>query len=99
MSLIAIGSLLLTQLSVDGGLFRNVFLGLLVFGTGLGAAFVGAQIAALSGVRNAESGLAAGIADTCFTIGGALGLAVLSTVAASRTDALLGTRAVDPASP
>ena len=96
MALIGVGSLLLAQLAVDGGLFRNVFLGLLVFGTGLGAAFVGAQIAALSGVRDGESGLAAGIADTFFTIGGALGLAVLSTVAASRTAELLGTRAVDP---
>ena len=96
MALIGAGSLLLARLAVDGGLFRNVFLGLLVFGTGLGAAFVGAQIAALSGVRDGESGLAAGIADTFFTIGGALGLAVLSTVAASRTAELLGTRAVDP---
>jgi predicted MFS family arabinose efflux permease len=96
MALIAAGSLLLTRLAVDGSLFRNVFLGLLVFGTGLGAAFVGAQIAALSGVRDGESGLAAGIADTFFTIGGALGLAVLSTVAASRTAELLETGAVDP---
>lgn len=96
MALIAAGGLLLTQLAVDGGLFRNVFLGLLVFGTGLGAAFVGAQIAALSGVRDGDSGLGAGIADTFFTIGGALGLAVLSTVAASRTAELLGTRMVDP---
>ena len=89
MSLIAIGGFLLTQLSVDGGLFRNVFLGLLVFGAGLGAAFVAAQIAALSAGPRTETGLAAGIADTCFTIGGALGLAVLSTVAASRTALLL----------
>jgi len=96
MTLIAIGSLVLTRLSVDGGLFRNIFLGLLVFGTGLGAAFVGAQIAALSGVSESESGLAAGIADTCFTIGGALGLAVLSTVAASRSAHLLSTGTVDP---
>lgn len=96
MALIVAGSLLLSGVAVDGGLFRNVFLGLLVFGTGLGAAFVGAQIAALSGVRDDESGLAAGIADTFFTIGGALGLAVLSTVAATRTAELLATRTVDP---
>jgi EmrB/QacA subfamily drug resistance transporter len=95
MALIAAGSLLLTRLSVDGGLFRNVVLGLLVFGTGLGAAFVGAQIAALSGVRDGESGLAAGVADTSFTVGGALGLAVLSTVAASSTR-LADSQAVGP---
>jgi len=57
---------------------------LVVFGAGLGAAFVGAQIAAVSGAADDDSGLAAGIADTSFTVGGALGVAVLSTIGDSR---------------
>ncbi|NUS44198.1 MAG: MFS transporter [Mycobacteriaceae bacterium] len=85
MALLGAGCLLLSQISVQGGLARNVVFGLLVFGAGLGAAFVGGQIAAMSGIAEEQFGLAAGIADTFFTIGGALGLAVLTTVAASVT--------------
>ena len=97
MALIAVGSFCWPSLRSTAASSATSFVGLLVFGTGLGAAFVGAQIAALSGVPDGESGLAAGIADTFFTIGGALGLAVLSTVAASRTEALLSTRDGRPA--
>jgi EmrB/QacA subfamily drug resistance transporter len=89
MTLIAVGSLVLSRLSAQGGPLDNLLLGLLIFGAGLGAAFVGAQISALSGAADSESGLAAGIADTCFTLGGALGLAVLSTVAASHAATLI----------
>ncbi|GEL98685.1 MFS transporter [Cellulomonas terrae] len=64
--------------------------GLVVFGAGLGAAFVSAQIAAVSGVAVADAGLAAGFADTSFAIGGALGVAVLSTVGDTRTALFVG---------
>jgi EmrB/QacA subfamily drug resistance transporter len=86
MGLVAAACLLLTQVSVDGSYFEDIFLGLLVFGTGLGAAFVASQIAALAGVAENESGLAAGLVDSSFNIGGALGIAILSTVAVSRAD-------------
>jgi MFS family permease len=89
MVLVAAACLLLTQVSADGSYFEDIFLGLLVFGTGLGAAFVASQIAALAGVAEGESGLAAGLVDSSFNIGGALGIAILSTVAVSRADNVL----------
>ena len=79
MVLVASACLLLTQVSVDGSYFEDIFLGLLVLGIGLGAAFVASQIAALAGVADEESGLAAGLVDSSFNIGGALGIAILST--------------------
>jgi MFS family permease len=57
--------------------------GQLVFGVGMGAAFVCAQIAALDGAADADSGLAAGVVDTSFSIGTALGIAVCTSVAAA----------------
>ena len=58
----------------------------LLAATGLGFAFVTTTIAAVSGVRDQESGLASGLINTSQQIGGALGLAVLATIANSRTD-------------
>jgi EmrB/QacA subfamily drug resistance transporter len=81
MALIASACVVLTQISVGGSYLNDIFLGMLVFGAGLGSAFVAAQIAALAGVREEESGLAAGLVDSSFNMGGALGLAILSTVA------------------
>jgi EmrB/QacA subfamily drug resistance transporter len=88
MLLIGVACLLLTQVSADGSYLEDIFLGLLIFGAGLGAAFVASQIAALTGVAERESGLAAGLVDSSFNIGGALGLAILSTVAVARSDAV-----------
>jgi predicted MFS family arabinose efflux permease len=86
MALMGGGSLLLTQVSVGGSYFGDIFLGLLVFGPGVGLAFVTASIAALAGVAEHESGLASGLTNTSFQIGAALGVAIVSTVAVSRTD-------------
>jgi predicted MFS family arabinose efflux permease len=91
-TLVATACLVLTQISVDGSYFGDIFLGLLLFGAGLGATFVASQIAGLSGVAESESGLAAGLVDSSFSIGSALGIAVLSSVAVARTeDVLSGT--------
>jgi predicted MFS family arabinose efflux permease len=90
MLLIGAACLLLTQLSANGNYLDDIFLGLLIFGAGLGAAFVASQIAALTDVADRESGLAAGLVDSSFNVGGALGLAILSTVAVARTDAVAG---------
>jgi EmrB/QacA subfamily drug resistance transporter len=89
MALVAVACLLLTRVSVHGTYWGDIFLGLLIFGTGLGAAFVASQIAALSGVAEEESGLAAGLVDSSFNVGGALGIAVLSTVAVSQAGDLV----------
>jgi EmrB/QacA subfamily drug resistance transporter len=89
MILVGAACLVLTQVSADGSYFGDLFLGLLLFGAGLGATFVAAQIAGLSGVPEQESGLAAGLVDCSFNIGSALGIAVLSSVAVARTEDVL----------
>jgi EmrB/QacA subfamily drug resistance transporter len=80
------GSLLLTQASVGGSYFGDMFFGLLVYGPGIGLAFVTATVAALAGVAEDESGLASGLSNTAFQIGAALGVAIASTVAVSRSE-------------
>jgi predicted MFS family arabinose efflux permease len=86
MALMGTGSLLLTQVPVGGSYFEDIFLGLLVFGAGIGPAFVTATVAALAGVAEHESGLASGLSNTALQIGQALGVAITSTVAVSRSE-------------
>jgi EmrB/QacA subfamily drug resistance transporter len=89
MALMGAGSLLLTQVSVGGSYFGDIFFGLLVVGPGIGLAFVTATVAALAGVDERESGLASGLSNTALQIGGALGVAIATTVAVSRSEHLL----------
>jgi EmrB/QacA subfamily drug resistance transporter len=89
MALIGAGSLLLTQVSVGGSYFGDIFFGLLVVGPGIGLAFVTATVAALAGVDEHESGLASGLSNTALQIGGALGVAIATTVAVSRSEHVL----------
>jgi EmrB/QacA subfamily drug resistance transporter len=93
MALMGGGALLLTQVSVGGTYFGDIFFGLLVFGPGVGLAFVTASIAALAGVPEHESGLASGLSNTAFQIGAALGVAIATTVAVTRTDDYLAANA------
>jgi EmrB/QacA subfamily drug resistance transporter len=86
MALMGGGALLLTHVSVGGSYFGDIFFGLLVFGPGVGLAFVTASIAALAGVPEHESGIASGLSNTAFQIGAAVGVAIVSTVAITRTD-------------
>jgi EmrB/QacA subfamily drug resistance transporter len=90
MALLAAGSLVLTQTSVGGSYLGDIFIGLLVFGAGIGPAFATATIAALHGVAERESGVASGLSNTAFQLGGALGVAIVSTVAVSRSEDYLG---------
>jgi EmrB/QacA subfamily drug resistance transporter len=83
MALAGLGSLLFSQVSVDGSYLGDLFLGLLVLGPGIGAAYVAGSIASLTGVAETEAGLASGLNNASFQIGGAVGVAVLSTVAVS----------------
>jgi EmrB/QacA subfamily drug resistance transporter len=85
MTLMGAGSLLLTQVSVGGSYFGDIFFGLLVAGPGIGLAFVTATVGALAGVAEHESGLASGLNNTALQIGGALGVAIATTVAVSRS--------------
>jgi EmrB/QacA subfamily drug resistance transporter len=91
MALMGAGALLLTQVSAGGSYFGDIFFGLLVFGPGVGLAFVTASIAALAGVPERESGVASGLSNTAFQIGAALGVAIVTTVAVTRTDDYLAT--------
>jgi MFS family permease len=93
MALMGAGALLLTQVSVGGSYFGDIFFGLLVFGPGVGLAFVTASIAALAGVPERESGLASGLSNTSFQIGAALGVAIVTTVSVTRTDDYLAANA------
>jgi EmrB/QacA subfamily drug resistance transporter len=83
LALTGLGCLVLTQVSVDGTYFGDIFLGLLIFGPGLGATFVAASVATLAGVSEDHSGLASGLNTAAFQIGGAIGSAVATTVALS----------------
>jgi EmrB/QacA subfamily drug resistance transporter len=88
----AVGLYLLTGVHSGGSYTADVLPGGLLAGMGLGLSLVPATIAAVAGVPAKESGLASGMLNTSRLIGGALGLAVLSTIADSRTraDLLLG---------
>ena len=86
MALMGAGSLLFTQVSVGGSYFGDIFFGLLVFGSGVGLAFVTATVAALAGIAEHESGLASGLSNTALQVGAALGVAIATTVAVTRSD-------------
>jgi EmrB/QacA subfamily drug resistance transporter len=83
MALTGLGSLLLTQVSVGGSYLGDLFFALLILGPGIGAAYVAGSIASLTGVAETEAGLASGLNNASFQIGGAVGVAILSTVAVS----------------
>jgi EmrB/QacA subfamily drug resistance transporter len=86
MVLLAGGALLLTQVSADGSYVGDMLFGLIVYGAGIGPAFVTATVAALAGVAERESGLASGLSNTAFQIGAALGVAIVTTVAVTRSE-------------
>ena len=89
LTLIGASALLLTQISTDGSYFDDIFFALLIVGPGIGLTFVTASIGALAGIAEHESGLASGLSNTAFQIGAAVGVAMVSTVAVSRTDDFL----------
>jgi EmrB/QacA subfamily drug resistance transporter len=83
MALTALASLVFTQVSVDGSYLGDLILGLLILGPGIGAAYVAGSIASLTGVADADAGLASGLNNASFQIGGAVGVAIVSSVAVS----------------
>jgi EmrB/QacA subfamily drug resistance transporter len=86
MLFVAVGLAWFSQVSVGGGFLTDILGPSLLAAIGLGFGFVTSTIAAVSGVEEREQGLASGLINTSQQIGGALGLAVLSTIATSRTD-------------
>ena len=90
MVLLGAGLLYFTQISVDGTYVGDLLPGFLLVGVGLGFSFVPVSIAALAGVKPHEAGLASGLINTSQQIGGALGVAILTTVAVTRAENQIG---------
>ena len=82
----AVGLLWFTQVSPGGSYVSDLLGPMLLAAAGLGFAFVSMTVAAVSGVEAHEAGLASGLINTSQQIGGALGLAILATVANTRTE-------------
>lgn len=84
-----VGMAVMTQLPVHGT-YLNLLEGLMPISIGLGLTFAPATLLGTSGVEGQDAGLASGLLNTAQQVGGAIGLAVLSTLASNRTSTLLG---------
>jgi len=89
MALIAFGLVLFTRAPVDGVYVRDVLPVMLVLGLGIGVSFPALMTLAMSGATQEDAGLASGLVNTTAQVGGALGLAVLATLSATRSDRLV----------
>ncbi len=87
----AVGLALFARAPVDGHFIVDVLPSMVLLGFGAGIAFNPVLLAAMGDVEPQEAGLASGIVNTSFMMGGALGLAVLASIASSRTSSLGGT--------
>ena len=90
MFLVALGLITFSLAPQDGSFLLNVIPGMVLLGFGAGLAFNPVLIAATAEVPPDENGLASGVLNTAFMMGGSLGLAVLASLAALRTESLLG---------
>jgi EmrB/QacA subfamily drug resistance transporter len=88
MALVTLGLLLFARAPVGGSFLVDVLPAMLVLGVGVGLAFNPVLLAATDDIDPSEAGLASGVANTSFMMGGALGLAVLASLAASKTASL-----------
>ncbi|MGW0461335.1 MFS transporter [Streptomyces tendae] len=88
--LIVAGMALLSRAPVDGGYLTDVLPPMLLLAAGFAAAMPALTGLAMSGAREEDAGLASGLFNTTQVVGGSLGLAALSALAAARTDGLLG---------
>jgi EmrB/QacA subfamily drug resistance transporter len=87
--LIAAGLVLFTLAPVDGSYVTNVLPVMVVLGFGIGTSFPALMTLAMSGATREDAGLASGLVNTTVQVGGALGLAVLATLSATRSDHLI----------
>jgi len=90
LTMATIGMVLLTQLPVDGSYATDLLPGLAILSVGMGLVFVPITLLATSGVQAEDQGLASGLFNTAQQVGGSLGLAVLSSLAATRTADVIG---------
>jgi EmrB/QacA subfamily drug resistance transporter len=97
LALAAVGLALFAVSPVGGSFLVHVLPGMLLLGLGCGMALNPVLLAAMSDVAPSDSGLASGIVNTAFMMGGALGLAVLAALSAARTEGLLASGAASPA--
>jgi EmrB/QacA subfamily drug resistance transporter len=88
--LAAAGILLYARLPVHGHYFWNLFPAFLLSGVGMAFAFIPMTIGALAGVRHADAGIASGLINTSQQVGGAIGVAAVTTIAATYTGRYLG---------
>lgn len=88
--LIAAGLALFARVPVDGSYVVDVLPSTLLLGTGVGVSFPSLMTLAMSGATKQDAGLASGLVNTTAQVGGAIGLAVLATIAATRTEDLTG---------
>jgi MFS family permease len=88
LGLVAAGLALFTRAPVDGNYWIYVLPVLILMGVGIGISFPALMTLAMSGATRADAGLASGLVNTSAQVGGALGLAVLATLATSRSDSL-----------
>jgi MFS family permease len=88
--LAAAGLALFARAPVDGSFAVDVLPSMILLGLGAGMALNPVLLAAMNDVKPSDAGLASGVVNTSFMMGGALGLAVLASLAASRTETLLG---------
>ena len=98
LALATVSVALLTQVPVDGHYFWDLFPAFVLGGTGLGFSFVPVTIASLAGVERADAGVASGLVNTSRQIGGAIGLAGISTIAASAAASYANAHGVSVAS-
>jgi MFS family permease len=89
MGLIALGLLLFTLAPVDGNYVQHVLPSMILFGFGAGLSFPALMTLAMSGATQEDAGLASGLVNTSAQVGGAIGLAVLATLSATRSDSLI----------
>jgi MFS family permease len=87
--LAGVGLLLFARAPVDGTFAVDVLPSMILLGLGAGMAFNPVLLAAMSDVEPSEAGLASGVVNTSFMMGGALGLAILASAADARTESLL----------
>jgi MFS family permease len=86
---LGLGMLLFSQTPVNGNYVTDILPAMLLFGFGAGLGFPSLMTLAMSGATQRDSGLASGLVNTSVQVGGAIGLAVLATLAAERTHGLL----------
>jgi EmrB/QacA subfamily drug resistance transporter len=89
MGFVIVGLLLFARTPVDANYALDIMPAMILIGLGAGLAFPSLMTLAMSGATQSDSGLASGLVNTSLQVGGAIGLAVLATVATERTDGLL----------